>query len=507
VTAWFNVGEWLLDRNVDEGGGDRLAISCGDEHVSYGQLLERVRDMSAGIRQAGVRREERVAMVVLDSVEFALVFLAAMRIGAVPLPVNALLPPRDVSAIVSAAGARVVVVSAQREATAAALKLGTDVRVVVTGTPEWKELAGGDGTRHGEVAPTVEDSPAFWLCTSGTTGRTKLVMHRHADAPRTCETYASEILQINGDDCCYSIGPMFHAYGLGNSLVFPFSVGARAVLEPTRPPTPALVGKVLQRERPTLFFGIPTFYAALAASDLPDDTFSSVRRAVSAAEPLPANVWRRWAERFGVEVLDGIGSTEMTHIFISNRAGDIRPGSSGRPVRGYDVRLVDDHGVDVADGMPGHLMVRGDSAATGYWCDAASTRRTFVGEWVRTGDTYVRDADGCYTYLGRSDDMLRVAGEWVSPAEVEGVLVEHEDVLEAAVVGERDANGVQRPVAFVVPKSGRSPAPEALVQFCIARLAGYKRPKRVVVTDVLPKTATGKIKRHELADDVAAGRR
>jgi benzoate-CoA ligase family protein len=507
VTAWFNVGEWLLDRNVDAGDGERVAISSGDDHVTYGQLLDRVRDLSAGLRQAGVRREERIAMVVLDSVEYALMFLAAVRIGAIPVPVNPLLPPRDVSAIASAAGARLVVVSAQREATAAALELDDDVRVVVTGSPGWMELTSGDGAHSGDVERTVEDSPAFWLCTSGTTGRAKLVMHRHADAPYTCATFATEVLEITRDDCCYSVGPMFHAYGLGNSLVFPFSVAARSVVDPTRPLTPALVAGLLQRAQPTLFFCVPTFYGALTASDIADDSFLSVRRAVSAAEQLPAEVWRRFADRFGVEILDAIGSTEMTHCFISNRQGDVRPGSSGRPVRGYDVRLLDDRDLDADDGTPGHLLVRGESAATGYWCDAATSRRTFAGEWVRTGDTYIRDVDGYYTYLGRSDDMLRVAGEWVSPVEVEGVLVEHEDVLEAAVVGERDATGTHRPVAFVVPRPSRLPTPEALVQFCATRLAGYKRPKRVVVTDKLPKTATGKIKRHELADDVAAGRR
>jgi benzoate-CoA ligase len=283
-------------------------------------------------------------------------------------------------------------------------------------------------------------------------------------------------------------------------VAFPFSVGALSVLEPTRPPTPKLVGEIVARERPTLFFCIPTFYAALLASDLPDDTFASVRYAVSAAEPLPAETYQRFLDRFGVQILDGIGSTELTHIFISNRGGvgGVRPGSSGTPVDGYQARLVDEDGRDVPDGEPGHLLAAGPSMASGYWCRTEQNRRTFLGEWMRTGDMYIRSADGFYTYLGRSDDMLKVGGEWVSPAEVEAVLIEHAAVLEAAVVGRRDGDGVVRPVAWVVPAAGAVPSSDVLEAHCRGRLAGYKRPKTYEFVGSLPKTATGKIQRFKL---------
>ena len=355
-----------------------------------------------------------------------------------------------------------------------------------------------NGWTGGDPAATWDESPGFWLCTSGSTGRPKLAMHRHLDLRLSADTYAAHVLGIGADDRCYSVGPMFHAYGLGNSLTFPFAVGATAIVEPTRPPTPALVGEIVATLRPTLLFCIPTFYAALAASDLAADTFSSVRWGVSAAEPLPAETFQRFQERFGVQILDGIGSTEMTHIYISNRPGAIRPGTSGQPVPGYAVDVVDDDGRPVDADTPGHLEVAGDSMAVGYWCDAAATRRTFRGERLRSGDMYSRSEDGYYTYLGRSDDMLRVGGEWVSPAEVEATLVTSPSVLEAAVVAHPDEAGVARPVAYVVAAPGQTIDTAELEVLCKAELAGYKRPKRYVVVPELPKTATGKIRRVEL---------
>jgi benzoate-CoA ligase family protein len=325
-------------------------------------------------------------------------------------------------------------------------------------------------------------------------------MHRHGDLPATVHTYATPVLGVTAEDRCFSIGPLFHAYGLGNSLTFPFAVGGTSVLDPTRPPTPAGVGAVLAAERPTLFFCIPTFYAALLASDIPDDAFSSVRLAVSAAEPLPGDIWKRFRDRFGVEILDGIGSTEALHIFISNTPGRSRPGSSGTVVPGWDARVVDNDGAGLPDGQPGHLLVKGPSAASGYWCQSARSRQTFQGEWIRTGDMYVRSADGTFAYMGRSDDMLKVSGEWVSPAEVEATIAEHPGVMEAAVVAAADASGLERPVAFVVFLPGHDADPEDVMSFCHARLAGFKCPRRIVVADELPKTATGKIQRYLLRD-------
>jgi benzoate-CoA ligase len=326
-------------------------------------------------------------------------------------------------------------------------------------------------------------------------------MHRHLDLRLTADSYGRDVLGVDPDDRCYSVGPMFHAYGLGNSLTFPFAVGATAIVEPTRPPTPALVGSIVSDLRPTLFFCIPTFYAALAASDLAADTFASVRQGVSAAEPLPADTFHRFADRFGVQILDGIGSTEMTHIYVSNAPSAVRAGTSGRPVPGYEVTIVDDDGHAVAADGSGHLEVAGPTMASGYWCDAAASQRSFRGDRMRTGDMYSRSADGYYTYLGRSDDMLRVGGEWVSPAEVEAVLVGHPSVLEAAVVGHRDDRDVQRPVAFVVAAPGASIDIGDLEALCKAELAGYKRPKRYEIVSDLPKTATGKIQRYKLRSD------
>jgi benzoate-CoA ligase family protein len=476
---------------------ERVAVRARTRTVTYGELGDEVARLAGGLVELGVRPEERVAMVMLDSVEFYDVFLGAMRVGAVPTPLNPLLPGRDLGGIVAASRARTLVVSEARASEVGAITAAApELRdVIITGSPAWAALL--DHEPAGAY-PTWEDSPGFWLCTSGSTGAPKLAMHRHVDLRKTADTYAAEVLGLTQDDRCFSVGPMFHAYGLGNSLTFPFAVGASAVVEPTRPPTPALVAAVVAEFSPTVLFCVPTFYAALLASDLPGDTFASVRIGVSAAEPLPGDLWSRFRDRFGVEVLDGIGSTEMTHIFISNRAGAVRPGTSGTPVRGYHVSLLDDAGAPVDDGVPGQLHVGGETMATGYWCATDSTRSVFRGTTMRTGDMYLRSADGYYTYLGRSDDMLRVGGEWVSPAEVEAVLIGAPGVLEAAVVGERDELGVQRPVAFVVAQPGASLDVGALEARCRAELAGYKRPRAYELVDGLPKTATGKVQRFKL---------
>ncbi len=496
----YNACVDLLDANVTRGRGDHVAVVSRRGSVTYAELLDQVRAAATGLRVLGVQPEQRVAMVMLDAIEFYVVFLAASRIGAVPAPVNPLLPGRDIGGIVASSRARVLVASAQRASELDAIRSGAPelVHVVLTESPDWDALVAGD--RNGDPAPTWDESPGFWLCTSGSTGAPKLAMHRHIDLRVTADTYGAGVLRVRPEDVCYSVGPLFHAYGLGNAMTFPFSVGATAVVELVRPPTPALVAEVCATFAPTLFFCIPTFYAALAAAELPRDTFASVRLAVSAAEPLPAETFHRFHERYGVRILDGIGSTELSHIFISNTPDAIRPGSSGWPVPGYDVALLDDAGEPVADERPGHLHVGGASMATGYWCAAEATKRSFVGSRMRTGDMYERGSDGAYTYLGRSDDMLRVAGEWVSPAEVEATLIGHAGVLEAAVVGQALAAGGQAPVAYVVATPGATIDPAELEVLCKAQLAGFKRPKRYVVLDELPKTATGKIQRYKLRE-------
>ena len=491
----FNSCEWLVDRQVEAGEGARVALVSGDEQLTYAALLDAVQAAAAGLRQLEIRPEERVMLVLKDGTALAIGILAAMRIGAVAMPVNPLLPVRDLLGIALDARARCAVVDGGATALVSALVTeASDLRSVVGvgSTPlgdaapsmlSWAELLAAGG--NGNVDATTGESPCFWHCTSGTTGRPKLAMHRHADVRTTCEGYATEVLAIGAADRTLSVAPMFHAYGFGNSLTFPLSAGARSILEPTRPPTPALIAGLVERHQPTLFFAVPTFYAALVASDIPDATFAPVRQAVSAGEALPAELFLRFRDRFGVEILDGIGSTEMTHIFVSNRRGRAVPGASGTPVRGHEVRVLDEAGVPVAAGAPGQLWVSGSAAATGYWCRSEETRRTFVGAWVATGDLYSVDIDGVYRHLGRRDDMLKVGGEWVSPAEV-------------AVVGAVGADGLVRAVAFAVPRPGAELDVDAVLARCRAELAGYKRPRRVVVLDALPKTATGKILRTEL---------
>jgi benzoate-CoA ligase family protein len=500
----YNACVDLLDRNVEAGRADHPAVVTRDRTVTYAELLTEVEATAAGLRRLGIGPEQRVAMVMLDSIEFYDVFLGALRIGAVPTPVNPLLPARDLGVIVAASRARVLVVSAERAGQldavlAAAPEVAT---VITTASPEWDELV---ADRAG-AAPWAswDESPGFWLCTSGSTGRPKLAMHRHIDLRVTADTYGAQVLGVRSDDRCYSVGPMFHAYGLGNSLSFPFSVGATAIVEPTRPPTPALVGELARSLQPTLLFCIPTFYAALCASDLPADSFASVRWGVSAAEPLPADTFHRFEERFGVRILDGIGSTELTHIYISNTPTALRPGTSGRPVPGYRVEVVDDDGRPVPAGTAGHLEVSGDSMAVGYWCDTEASHRSFRGDRMRSGDMYACSEDGYFTYLGRSDDMLRVGGEWVSPAEVEAVLVTDAAVLEAAVVGYRDDQGIERPAAFVVATPGHDVDVAGLEALCKAELAGFKRPRHYEVVTELPKTTTGKIRRFALRDQLNA---
>jgi benzoate-CoA ligase family protein len=512
VADQFNACEWLVDRHVNEGDGDRIAFVSGDQRLTYAELLDAVQAAAAGLRRLGVRPEERVMLVLRDRPELAIGILAAMRIGAIAMPVNPLLPQRDLLTICRDARARCAVVDATAQPLLAALAadapdLAAVVRLGAGGDSEssgplWSDLLAAGG--NGSVDSTTAESPCFWLCTSGTTGRPKLAMHRHADVRTACEGYASEVLDVQPGDRHLSVAPMFHAYGFGNSLTFPLAAGAQAILEPTRPPTPALVAGLVERRAPTLFFAVPTFYAALLASDLPDASFAPVRQAVSAGEALPAELFTRFRDRFGVEILDGIGSTEMTHIFISNRRGEAVPGASGTPVRGHAVRLLDDEGTAVGVGAPGQLWVSGQAAATGYWCRGEETRRTFVGDWVATGDLYSADAAGIYRHLGRRDDMLKVGGEWVSPTEVESVLLGHDRVAEVAVIGTLDADGLTRVVAFVVPRAGAELDLEELHDRCRAELAGYKRPKRYFPTDTLPKTATGKVIRNELRQIAAA---
>ncbi len=476
--------------------------------------------MAAAYRSLGLRRDDRVMIVSTDDVSMLAAILGAFRAGVVAVPVSTMQTGAELGAVLADSGARLVVCSHElAEVVQAALPAAPEVgHVVLTGdaplvvppsvtTLGWDAFleAGRSDPALRDPAPTDEDAWALWLYTSGTTGLPKAAMHRHANIRHVAETYAARVLGIRPDDVTFSIAKLFFAYGIGNSLFFPLSVGATAVLDPRRP-SPAMALERLTTDRPTLFFAVPTFYGALLASDLPDDAFESVRLAASAGEPLPAPLLRRFKDRFGVDVIDGIGSTEALHIFLSNRPGDIRPGTTGTPVPGYDVVVRDEDGREAGTGEPGALHVRGESIALGYWHRTAASRQVFQGEWLVTGDTYVRDDDGYYTCLGRNSDMLKAGGIWVSPAEVESRLIEHPLVREAAVVGMPDEHGIDKPVAVVVADGV---AEEELVAWCRDGMAHYKAPRRVLFAAELPKTATGKLQRFKvrsaLAQGVAAG--
>ncbi|MGH3877582.1 MAG: benzoate-CoA ligase family protein [Actinophytocola sp.] len=509
--ATFNATEYLLDRHLADGHGDRPAVVCGPVTLTYAELAEETRRVAEGLRAIGVRPEERVMLCMADGVELLSGILGAMYLGAVPVPVSTMVTGGELAAVLNDSRARVLCVSVEFvDAARTALATASEVEHVVLdgevelAAPEihqWVDLR----TAGEAAAPyaTWPDSPALWLYTSGTTGKPKGAMHRHGSVRDVAELYGNGVLEVRPGDRCLSVAKLFFAYGLGNSAFFPLAAGATAVLERSRP-TPQVMASLAAVERPTLFFGVPTFYSALLNSDVPDDSFASVRQGISAGEPLPPVLFHRFRERFGVEVLDGLGSTEALHIFLSNRPGRVHPGSSGTPVGGYRVEIRDEHGAPIsAAGEPGDLFLSGPSVATGYWCRTETTRAVFQGEWLRTGDTYVRNEDDTYTCLGRSNDMLKAGGIWVSPAEVEERLLEHPDVAEAAVVAGRDADGLDKPIACVVPVSGRAVDPEALVRWCREELAGYKRPRAVVRMTELPKTATGKIRRNVLRELVA----
>jgi benzoate-CoA ligase family protein len=508
----YNAAAWLLDRQLEAGHGDRTAYRIDGVAVTYAELQQEVWRAQNALRRLDVRRGERVALVVDDELAFPAWLLGGLRAGAVPVPLSTMLTGDELAAIVADAEAGTVVVSDRyREQLPTIGGRASELRqAVVIGEPadagDLPVHGWSDFTDRGEapVAATGPDSPAFWLYSSGTTGLPKGVMHRHASLQATADTYARSILEIGPEDRCLSVPKLFFAYGLGNSLTFPLSVGASAVLNP-RPPTPPEVLDLVRAEQPTLFFATPGFVAALLDADPADDAFASVRCTVTAGEALPADLQRRFSGRFGHPVLDGIGSTEALHIFLSNTKGAERPGTSGVPVPGYEARLVDEAGREVAEAdTPGRLQVRGPSVATGYWCRDAASRAAFQGEWLVTGDVYSRSVDGYWTFLGRNNDMIKAGGIWVSPAEVEGVLVEQPDVLEAAVVGGRDAQGLEVTVAFVVPRSGHQVDTAAVEAHCRDRMAGFKRPRRIEVVDGLPKTPTGKIQRFALRERLDA---
>jgi benzoate-CoA ligase len=514
----YNVTAAFLDGALAQGWGNRPAIRTQTEAVTYTQLAEQANRAGNGLSALGVELEQRVALLLYDSPEFAASFFGAMRLGAVAVPFNTQLRPQDYLYLLNDSRARVLVVESDLWQQIAALRRQMPflrhVVVVRRGDGAARDpntvdfaalLAGSSATLA--TAPTTRDDAAFWLYSSGSTGFPKGCVHLQHDMEYCVESYAKPILQLTPDDITFSAAKLFFAYGLGNGLYFPLAAGASAIHFAGRV-TPDAAFQVIAQQRPTIFFGVPTLYAAMLA--LPDaaqkyDT-SSLRLCVSAGESLPADLFTRWRDRFGVEILDGIGSTEILHIFISNVAGQVVPGSSGQLVPGYEASIIDEHGESVPRGEIGNLLIAGDSICSQYWNKHERSKATITGRWIATGDKYYQDEQGSYWYGGRSDDMLKVSGQWVSPVEVEAALIAYPAVLEAAVVGAEDNDGLVKPYAFVVLQADQ-PASEAmremLKQHVKSTLQPHKYPRWISFVPELPKTATGKIQRYRLREQLA----
>ncbi len=501
----------LLDRHVAEGRGDRSALRLDARSISYADLLRLANRAGNALRAAGVEPEQRVALLLPDGVELVATFLGAMKAGLVPVPLNTLAPPADLHYFLADSRARALVSTPRLaepllDSSDPAASLLKTVLLVGDGGPAHPparsyEAALDAASDALEPFPTGVDEPCYWLYSSGTTGRPKGTVHLHGDMLACVAPYAEEVVEITPDDVTFSVARLFFSYGLVNSLFLPLLAGASAALCAKRP-DPARVLEMARRHRPTLLFSVPTSYAALCAEleRVPPEArpFASVRLAVSAGEPLPAPLYHRWLELTGVELLDGIGSTEVGYIFCSNLPGRVRPGSSGVLLGDHQARIVDEHGRDLPAGAEGELWVRAASTALHYWNRRDQTKATFVGEWLRTGDRYRRDPDGYYWYLGRTGDIFKVSGQWVSPLEVESCLLEHPAVLECAVVGQPDEHGLVKPKAYVVSRPGSEVGAAEIQAHVKARLLPHTYPRWVELVAELPKTATGKIQRYKL---------
>lgn len=500
----FNAADYFVDRNIREGRGDKVAVLCEDRAFTYSQIQEHVNRFGNALKSIDVRMEERVALLLHDTEIYPQTFFGAIKIGAVPVCLNTLNRSKDFEFFLNDSRARVLVVDAllleQIEPIRANLRFLKHI-IVANGTAPAGDLCLSELTSTQssslETAPTCRDDSCFWLYSSGSTGSPKGTVHLQHDMVYATETYGKKILGIQEKDICFSAAKLFFAYGLGNGLYFPFGVGATTVYLPTRP-TPEHVYNTVSRHRPTLYFGVPTLYGQMLEEQ---GDMAGVRLCVSAGEALPSAYLQRWKSRFDLDIIDGIGSTEMAHIFISNIPGDIHSGSSGKVVPGYEARIVDENMQDLPAGEIGTLLVKGDSAAAIYWNKHEKTRQTIMGHWINTGDKYYRDEQGYFYCSGRSDDMLKVGGIWVSPNEVEACLIEHPDVLECAVIGAPDEDQLIKPMAFVVLAKSRQASLDMeneLKAFVKSKLALYKYPRWIRFLDELPKTATGKIKRFEL---------
>jgi benzoate-CoA ligase family protein len=514
----FNVATYFVDRNVQEGRGAKVAIECGDERVTYRQLLERANRVGNALLHLSVRPEERVLLLLLDTPEFLYAFFGAIKIGAVAVPVNTQAKSQDYEYMLNDCRARVALVSE-----ALLLHLQSIPRenlrylrevVVVGESSAGSQLMQKSHTLRNlinsasaelEAAPTSKDEPAFWLYSSGSTGASKGCVHLHHDMVVCCELYAKGILHMNESDRCFSVARLFFAYGLGNAGYFPLGCGATTILSPARP-VPATIYADVERYRPTLFFSVPTNFAALLAHHREDGRefdLSCVRHAISAGESLPAPLFQRFKERFGVEILDSLGSTETLQMVIANRPGEAKPGSSGKIIPGYEAKIIDEKGNAVATNEVGDLLIKGDSTCSGYWNKHEKTKETFVGGWFRTGDKYYQDEEGYFWYAGRSSDVFKVHGLWLSPAEVESVLIAHPAVREAAVVAREDQDGLTKAAAYVVLNENSAPSEKLsneLQELVGQKIGGYKRPRWIEFLAEIPKTTTGKLQRFKLRE-------
>ena len=500
----YNLVDHFVDRHIREGRSDKTAIVCGDQRLTYADVAALVSRAGNGLQKLGLQPDQRVLLVLPDVPEFAVAYFATMKIGAVAVPTSTALRASDYAYFLEESRARIAIVHSTLLGEVGSAFSGQShlENMIVCGEPvegflHWNQLL-ADASPELDAAPTSKDEAAFWLWTSGSTGRPKAAVHLHRDW-----FYCRGVLDIRADDVTFSASKLFHAYGLGNGLMFPFHVGSTTVLCPAKPQAKVIL-EVAQAYRPTLFFSVPTLYASMLqeAERTPYD-LGSVRLAASAAEPLPGEIFRRWKERFGVEILDGIGSTEVLHIYLSARAGHVQPGSTGQAVPSYELVLVDPAGQPVPAGVMGDLMVAGPSTAPCYWNRRELTLDRMRGRWFFTGDKYRVDEQGYYWYAGRSDDMFRVSGQWVSPIEVESALIEHSCVLESAVVAFEDERGLRVPLAFIVLREGYRGSPELvkeLQDFVKERITPYKYPRRIEFLQELPKTAAGKLLRYKLRE-------
>jgi 4-hydroxybenzoate-CoA ligase len=516
----YNAVSDFVDANVDQGWGNKVVFTDPTRELTYSALEAATCQFARGLYALGLRPESRIVLLLLDTVDFPIAFWGAIRAGIVPIPLNTLLPAEQYAYILEDSRAEIVLVSAplmnmlapvvaQATACHTAIVVGADDPVTKLHRVETlsfaQVLARASSARF--RASTLSDEVAFWLYSSGSTGAPKGVKHVHTSLMATARLYGQGVLGVHADDVMFSAAKLFFAYGLGNAMSFPMAIGARAVLLPERA-TPEAILETMRRHQPTIFYGVPTLYAALLAHPEigPGAGSSRLRQCVSAGEALPAHVGQQWRAKVGVDILDGIGSTEMLHIFLSNRPGEIHYGTSGRPVPGYDAKILGEDGGVLDTGEIGELVVSGPSAAEGYWNQRAKNRRTFVGEWTYTGDKYLRETDGYYRYCGRVDDMFKVSGVWVSPFEVEAALITHPAVLEAAVIGVPDDDGLIKPKAFVVLNVGYAPDAalfEALKDHVKQQAGVWKYPRAIEVRSELPKTATGKIQRFKLREQEA----